>query len=55
MNPMKMAFAKLKTLLRQAPELTREGLLATHCTLLDCFTADECANYLEATGYGDSQ
>src|SRR5690242_17688485 len=31
MNPIEMAFAKLKTLLRQAPERTRDGLcLATH-------------------------
>ena len=26
MNPIEMAFAKLKTLLRQAPERTRDGL-----------------------------
>jgi transposase len=30
MNPIEMAFAKLETLLRQAPKRTRDGPLATH-------------------------
>lgn len=54
MNPIEMAFAKLKTLLRQAPERTRDGLWRRIGDLLDQFTPDECANYLRAAGYGGS-
>jgi transposase len=54
MNPIEMAFAKLKTLLRQAPERTRDGLWRRIGTLLDQFTPNECANYLRAAGYADS-
>ena len=53
MNPIEMAFAKLKTLLRQAPERTRDGLWNRIGELLDRFTADECANYFRAAGYAD--
>jgi transposase len=38
MNPIEMAFAKLKTLLRQAQERTRDGLWQRIGTLLDQFT-----------------
>ena len=54
MNPIEMAFSKLKTLLRQAPERTRDGLWRRIGELLDRFTPDECANYLAAAGYRDS-
>jgi transposase len=54
MNPIEMAFAKLKTLLRQAPERTVDGLWRRIGALLDQFPPDECANYLRAAGYGDS-
>jgi transposase len=54
MNPIEMAFAKLKTLLRQASERTRDGLWQRIGNLLDQFTADECANYFTAAGYGES-
>jgi transposase len=53
MNPIEMAFAKLKTLLRQAPERTRDGLWNRIGELLDRFTPDECANYFRAAGYGE--
>jgi transposase len=53
MNPIEMAFAKLKTLLRQAPERTIDGLWRHIGALLDRFTPEECANYLHAAGYGD--
>ena len=49
MNPIEMAFAKLKTLLRQASERTRDDLWRRIQ-----FTPDECANYLRAAGYADS-
>ncbi len=54
MNPIEMAFAKLKTLLRQAPERTVDGLWRRIGALLDRFTPEECANYLRAAGYADS-
>ena len=54
MNPIEMAFAKLKTLLRQDPERTRDGLWRRIGDLLDRFTPDECNNYLKAAGYRDS-
>jgi transposase len=54
MNPIEMAFAKLKTLLRQAGERTRDGLWDRIGELLDRFTRHECANYFTAAGYGDS-
>ena len=49
-----MAFAKLETLLRQAPERTVEGLWRRIGVLLDHFIPDECANYLKAVGYAES-
>ena len=54
MNPIEMALAKLKTLLRQDPERTRDGLWNRIGELLDRFTTNECANYFHAAGYGDS-
>jgi transposase len=54
MNPIEMAFAKLKTLLRQAPERTVDGLWRRIGALLDCFTPNECSNYFRAAGYSDS-
>jgi transposase len=54
MNPIEMAFAKLKTLLRQAQQRTRDGLWQRIGTLLDQFTPQERANYLHAAGYRDS-
>jgi transposase len=54
MNPIEMAFSKLKTLLRQAPERTRDGLWRRIGELLDRFTPTECTNYFQAAGYGDS-
>jgi len=53
MNPIEMAFAKLKTLLRQAVERTRDGLWQRIGELLDHFMPDECSNYFQAAGYGD--
>jgi transposase len=54
MNPIEMAFSKLRTLLRQAPGRTRDGLWQRIGDLLDRFTPDECANYFHSAGYGDS-
>ncbi len=50
-NPIENAFAKLKTLLRNAGERTVEGLWTAIGRLLDAFTPSECTNYLAAAGY----
>jgi len=54
LNPIEMAFAKLKTLLRQDPQRTRDDLWNRIGALLDHFNPGECANYFTAAGYGDS-
>jgi transposase len=51
LNPIEQAFAKLKTLLRKADERTIEATCRRIGSLLDCFTASECANYLKNSGY----
>jgi transposase len=50
-NPIEMAFAKLKALLRKAAERTVDGLWRTIGVLIDLFTPTECANFFTATGY----
>ncbi len=50
-NPIEMAFAKLKALLRKAAVRTVEALWNAIGNLLDCFTPQECANYFAACGY----
>lgn len=54
LNPIEMAFAKLKALLRQAPERTVQGLWTRVGKLLNAFSARECANYFQAAGYPHS-
>ena len=54
MNPIEMVFSKLKTLLRQAPERTVDGLWRRIGALLDQFTPAECGNYFRAAGNSDS-
>jgi len=50
-NPIEMAFAKLKALLRKAAERTIDGLWTAIGSLVDCFTPQECANHFAACGY----
>jgi len=50
-NPIKMAFAKLKALLRKAATRTRDALWDAVGAALEAFTPNECANYFEAAGY----
>jgi transposase len=50
-NPIEMAFAKLKALLRKAAERTVDGLWAAIGRLVDVFTPQECTNYFAAAGY----
>ena len=54
LNPIEMAFAKLKTLLRKAAARTRDSLWDAIAQVLGAFTPDECANYLAHAGYASS-
>ncbi len=54
LNPIEMAFAKLKALLRSEAARTVEALWAAVGRLLDRFTPAECARYLAHCGYGRS-
>ena len=51
LNPIEQVFAKLKTLLRKADPRSIEATWKQIGTLLDRFTAQECANYLTNAGY----
>ena len=51
LNPIEMAFAKLKALLRKAAARTRDSLWDAIAQVLDTFAPDECANYLTHAGY----
>jgi transposase len=54
LNPIEQVFAKLKTLLRKAAERTVEATWRRIGSLLDCFTPDECANYIANAGYAST-
>jgi transposase len=54
LNPIEMAFAKLKTLLRKAAARTRDTLWDAITQVLGEFTPNECANYLAHAGYAAS-
>jgi transposase len=54
LNPIEMAFAKLKALLRKAAARTRDSLWDAIANLLSAFTPDECANYFAHAGYASS-
>jgi len=54
LNPIEMAFAKLKKLLRKAAARTRDSLWDAIAQTLDAFTPNECANYLAHAGYASS-
>ncbi len=51
LNPIEMAFAKLKTLLRRCRARTREELWTVVGQLLDRFDPQECRPYIEHAGY----
>lgn len=51
LNPIEQVFAKLKTLLRKAAERTVTDTWKRIGSLLTHFTPNECANYLENSGY----
>ncbi len=54
MNPIEMAFSKLRTLLRADPARTIDTLWRRMGVLLDRVTPQECANYFRAAGYQHS-
>ena len=54
LNPIEIAFAKVKALLRKAAARTRDSLWDAIGQVLNAFTPDECANYLAHAGYGPS-
>jgi transposase len=53
-NPIELAFAKLKALLRKAAERSREALWDRIGQILEAFSPQECANYLAHAGYAPS-
>ena len=54
LNPIELAFAKLKALLRAEAARTRETPWAAVARFLDRFTRAECSRYLAHCGYGRS-
>jgi transposase len=50
-NPIELAFAKLKALLREAGERTVDGLWGFLGRALDAFAPQECLNYMRHCGY----
>ena len=51
LNPIELAFSKLKTLLRKFGERTRESLWNRIGQLVNQFTPTECRNYFRHCGY----
>ena len=54
LNPIEKAFSKLKSKLRAAQKRTIRTLQNYLGAVLDCFTAEECANYYKSCGYRDA-
>jgi len=51
LNPIEMAFSKLKALLRQEPARTVNTLVDRVGDIIDRFVPEECANFFNAAGY----
>jgi transposase len=51
LNPIEMAFAKLKAALRKAAARSIEALVDAIAVALTAFTAQECLNFFAAAGY----
>ena len=54
LNPIELAFSKLKRLLRDAAERTVEELWQTIGRLLERFSPEECGNYIRHCGFAQS-
>jgi len=52
LNPIEMAFAKLKAHLRKAKARTIDALWKAVGSICELYSPDECWNYLKAAGYG---
>lgn len=52
LNPIEMAFSKLKTLIRKAAVRTYHALRKQVGAVRDLFLPQECQNYFTAAGYG---
>ncbi|HEX7073017.1 MAG TPA: IS630 family transposase, partial [Hyphomicrobiaceae bacterium] len=52
LNPIEMAFSKLKSLLKKAAARTVDDLWQAIADAMPRFTPEECANYLAEAGYG---
>ena len=52
LNPIEMAFSKLKAALRKGAARTVEALWKLIGRLMKTFAPDECANYFRHAGYG---
>jgi transposase len=55
LNPIELAFSKLKRLLRTAAARTADALCDAVAAALGQFTAAECAGYLRHCGYAQSE
>jgi transposase len=51
LNPIEMAFAKLKALIRSAAARTKDDLWQAVGQVCDRFTEEECYNFFKAAGY----
>ena len=51
LNPIEMAFAKLKAVLRKAAARSIDALVNAIAVALAAFTAQECLNFFAAAGY----
>jgi transposase len=54
LNPIEQAFAKLKALLQAKKLRTVDTLWKAIGNIVDCFTPQECANFLRNSGYFQS-
>lgn len=54
LNPIEQVFSKLKALLRKADERSIEATWRQIGSLLNCFSPDECGNYLVNSGYAST-
>ena len=54
LNPIEMAFAKFKTLLRKAAKRTRDSLWDQIGQIFKQFTPEECANFIKHAGYAST-
>jgi transposase len=52
LNPIEQVFSKLKHLLRKASARSPDDICTAIGSILDTYTAKECANYFKNAGYG---